>query len=198
MRGNIGVIGLSKVQDLNLHSFYALVSHSKKSQVAALLFATCHPFLVSRICELIDVEVSKKMGMSASWTPQGIDEAVKMILTENNTLFQSLTKNLDCYPELKESIRSILMEGTKLTWNAQQDSIVRMQMYGLIRNDHNTVRIANRIFETMLYNLFLSDEELRGSVFFREGEIAKNRFVKDGKLNMPLILESFIKTYTQV
>ena len=52
------------------------------------------------------------------------------------------------------------MEGTELTYNAQQESIRQMQMYGLIRNDHNSVRIANRIFETMLYNLFLSDEEL--------------------------------------
>lgn len=113
-------------------------------------------------------------------------------------MFQSLTKNLDCYPELKKSIRSILMEGTKLTWNAQQDSIIQMQMYGLIRNDHNTVRVANRIFETMLYNLFLSDEELKSNIFSREGQLAKNRFVEDGKLNMRLILEGFIKTYTEV
>ena len=157
-----------------------------------------YPFLVSRICQLIDEKVSKTMSLAKAWTGSGIGEAVKLILAENNTLFQSITKNLDCYPKLKDSIRSILMEGTKLTWNAQQDSIAQMQMYGLIRNDRNTVRIANRIFETMLYNLFLSDEELRGNVFSREGELAKNKFVKDGKLNMRLILDSFIKTYTQV
>ena len=33
-------------------------------------------------------------------------------------------------------------------------------MYALICNDHNAV-IENRIFKTMLYNLFLSDEELK-------------------------------------
>ena len=38
-------------------------------------------------------------------------------------------------------------------------------MYGLIRNEHNTVRIANRIFETMIYNLFLSEEELKNYAF---------------------------------
>lgn len=157
-----------------------------------------YPFLVSRICERLDVDVSKKMGVAGAWTSGGIDEAIKLILAENNTLFQSLTKNLDCYPDLKKSIRSILMEGTKLTWNAQQDSIVQLQMYGLIRNDHNTVRISNRIFETMLYNLFLSDEELKSNVFSREGQLARNQFVEDGKLNMRLILDSFIKTYTQV
>ena len=90
------------------------------------------------------------------------------------------------------------MEGTRLAWNAQQAAIVQLQMYGLIRNDHNTVRIANRIFETMLYNLFLSDEELKSNVFSREGELAKNIFVENGKLNMRLIMERFIETYTQV
>ena len=157
-----------------------------------------YPFLVSRICQLIDEKVCRTMEPAKAWAGRGIDEAVKLLLSENNTLFQSLTKNLDSYPVLKASIRSILMEGTKLTYNAQQDDIVQMQMYGLIRNDHGTVRVANRIFETMLYNLFLSDEELRNNVFSREGDLAKNLFVADGKLNMRLILEKFIETYTQV
>jgi hypothetical protein len=157
-----------------------------------------YPFLVSRICQLIDEDVSKTMSLSEAWTGRGIDEAVKLLLAENNTLFQSLTKNLNNYPELKAAIRSILMEGTKLTWNPDQEDIVQMQMYGLIRNDNNTVRIANRIFETRLYNLFLSDEELKNNVFAREGELAKNQFITGGKLNMRLILERFIVTYTQI
>ena len=51
---------------------------------------------------------------------------------------------------------------------------IPMQMYGLIRNDHNTVRVANRIFETRLYNLFLSDEEVKNNIFSREGELARS------------------------
>ena len=157
-----------------------------------------YPFLVSRICQLIDEDISKTMKLSDAWTGRGIDEAVKLLLAENNTLFQSLTKNLNNYPELKAAIRSILMEGTKLTWNPDQEDIVQMQMYGLVRNENNTVRIANRIFETRLYNLFLSDEELKSNVFAREGELAKNQFVTDGKLNMRLIMQRFIDTYTQI
>ena len=157
-----------------------------------------YPYLVSRICQLIDEQVSKTMTLNKAWAHEGIDEAVKLILAESNTLFQSLTKNLNNYPELKCAIRSILMEGTRLTYNAQQNEITQMQMYGLIRNDHNTVRISNRIFETMLYNLFLSDEELKSNVFAREGELAKNQFITDGKLNVRLIMERFIVTYTQV
>ena len=159
-----------------------------------------YPFLVSRICQLIDtVMVPERFEtLTKAWTSAGIDEAVKLILNENNTLFQSLTKNLNNYPELKASIRSILMEGTRLSYNVQQDAIVQMQMYGLIRNENGAVRISNRIFETMLYNLFLSDEELKSNVFYREGDRSRNIFVEDGKLNVRLILSRFIDTYHQV
>ena len=57
-----------------------------------------YPFLVSRICQLIDEKVSQNLGLTAAWTSAGIDEAVKLILSENNTLFQSLTKKLNEYP----------------------------------------------------------------------------------------------------
>ena len=169
-------------------------------QIAEIIhdYTNGYPFLVSRICQLIDVEVCKMMSISEAWTRNGIDEAVKLILAEDNTLFQSLNKNLNNYPELKASIRSILMEGAKVTWNPDQKDIATMQMYGLIRNDHNAVRVANRIFETRFYNLFLSDEELKRNVFFNAGELAKNQFVQDGKLNMRLIFERFIDTYTEV
>ena len=168
--------------------------------MAALIrgYTNGYPFLVSRICQLLDEIVSTNIGLESAWTRSGLDEAIKLLLSENNTLFQTLTKNLNNYPDLKAAIRSILMEGTRITYNAQQDEIAQMQMYGLIRNDQNTVRIANRIFETMLYNLFLSDEELKNNAFIRAGDLEKNQFITDGKLNMHLILDRFIDTYQEV
>ena len=50
----------------------------------------------------------------------------------------------------------------------------------------------------MLYNLFLSEEELKSNVFAKAGDLSKNQFVTDGKLNMRLILQRFIETYTEV
>lgn len=157
-----------------------------------------YPFLVSRICQLIDEQICQKMNLHDAWSKSGINEAVKMILSEKNTLFQTLTKNLNNYPELKAAIRSILMEGTKLTYNAQTDSISQMQTYGLIRNDNNTVRVANRIFEILLYNLFLSEEELKSNVFYNTSTLNKNKFIQNGRLNMIAVLNGFIETYNQV
>lgn len=190
-----GICGMLKEYESDHHTGMDLAAMAKLIRD----YTNGYPFLVSRICELLDKNVAVQMGSaSKAWTSEGMDEAVKRILSENNTLFQSLTKKLNDQPELRESIRSMLMEGTRLTWNSQQDAIVQLQMYGLIRNDHNTVRIANRIFETMLYNLFLSDEELKQNVFSREGELARSAFVSDGKLNIRLILERFVETYHQV
>ena len=159
-----------------------------------------YPFLVSRICQIIDEQLvpDKFDTLEKAWTKQGFNEAIKILLSEKNSLFQSLTGKLTNYPDLKKSIRSILMEGTTLSYSALQESISQMEMYGFIKNNHNTVAISNRIFETLLYNLFLSDEEIKSSAMFNEGTLAKNIFVEDGRLNMRLVIEHFIKTYTQI
>ncbi len=157
-----------------------------------------YPFLVSRICQLIDTRIVKETGIKTAWSRQGIDEAVKYILSENSTLFQSLSAKLKNYPSLKTTLYSILIEGIKVTWSSDQEDIEQLQMYGFIRKEDNAVKIDNRIFETRLYNLFLSEEELRNSAVFREGELAKNRFVRDGELDMQMILEQFAMTYIDI
>ena len=113
---------------------------------------------------MIDERISPRLGMTAAWTMDGVDEGVKMILSEDNTLFRTLIKNLNNYPGMKAAIRSILMEGAMISYHAQQDEITQLQMCGLIRNDGNIIRVENRIFETMLYNYFLTEEEIKGSV----------------------------------
>ena len=170
------------------------------SVMAGLLrdYTNGYPFLVSRLCQLTDTQVVKSKGLKDAWSKNGFLEAVKLLLVENNTLFRSLTKNLNNNPKLTGMIRSLLMEGTRITYNGQQDELIQLKMYGVIDEDHGTVRIDNRIFETVLYNLFLSDEELKNSAIYKEGELARNQFVKDGRLDMRLILDRFIKSYTQI
>ena len=157
-----------------------------------------YPFLVSRLCQLMDEVVNETLGLKEAWTREGFEEAVKLILSESNTLFQSLTSKLRNYPELKASLHSLLMEGAKLAWSPDQDDIAQMMMYGFIRKDNNSIRIDNRIFETRLYNLFLSDEELKNNLFYKEGDRERNIFVEDGKLNVRLILERFIASYLEI
>ena len=77
------------------------------------------------------------------------------------------------------------------------DAQKQLFMYGFLREDHNTVMIANRIFETLLYNHFLG-ENTEWDGFKKSATLDKNIFVKGDALDMPLIMERFIATYDQI
>ena len=153
---------------------------------------TCgYPFLVSRICQLVD-----RHGLP--WNREGVDAAVQKILSERNTLFDSLMGKLQDYPQLKQTLKEMLMEGRSFAYSPDQEEMSQLVMYGFVKEDGGRIRVANRLFETRLYNLFLSDEELRGSRLSSEGDLARSRFVQGGRLNMREVLEGFRRTYDQV
>ena len=58
-------------------------------------------------------------------------------------------------------------------------------MFGFITERDGQAVVANRIFETRLYNLFLS-EEVTKSITYQTGELEKNQFIKNGMLDMEL------------
>ena len=161
-----------------------------------------YPYLVSRICQIIDQKLSTETDMFSTpeqaWTEYGIEEAVKIILNEKSTLFDSLTGKLTNSPSLKNNIFNILMNGATISYNPDQEDLSQMCMYGFINPDNGVVRISNRIFETRLYNLFLSDEEFNSNKFSESGSMDKNIFIHDGKLDMVLVMEHFISTYKEV
>ena len=78
-------------------------------EMAGLLFddTSGYPFLVSRLCQLMDEVVCKKEtygSKSAAWTKEGFYEAQRLILAEKNMLFESLSEKLVSYPELNQFI----------------------------------------------------------------------------------------------
>ncbi len=70
-------------------------------------------------------------------------------------------------------------------------------MYGFIRNDHNTVAVDNRIFEMRLYKYYLGESHFGAEL---QGDAIDNKpaFIKDGELDIPLIMERFIETQKQI
>ena len=158
-------------------------------------YTTGYPFLVSRICELIDKTFvpDKYDTLNEAWTEQGIDEAVKSILSEDNTLFDSIMGKLRDMPKLRGNLRRVLFSGETIAHLPDDDEQKQLRMYGFIVNDHNTVAIANRIFEMRLYNYFIGESsfssEMRGNALDNKPE-----FIKGNELDIPLIMERFIET----
>ncbi len=163
-------------------------------------YTSGYPFLVSRYCQLIDERVagSERYPTKASaWTRDGFLEADKILLSERNTLFESLTGRLSDYPELKHMLSQILFEGSDIPYVATNPSIEMATMFGFVKNEHNVVTIANRVFETVLMNHLLAEETV-GHPVFNSAVTDKNRFVQGGRLNMKLVLERFVDTFTEL
>ena len=171
------------------------------SQIAGFLYdyTSGYPFLVSRICQIMD-EVLCADGTSRSsiWTKNGFLKAVRFLLTENNTLFSFLINKLHDYPDLNTMLRSILFSGQSYTYSVDNDTIQMAAMFGFIKNVNGTVAITNRIFETRLYNYYLSKDELQQTALYKASLQDKNQFIIDGQLNMRKILEKFVLHFTDI
>lgn len=155
-------------------------------------YTSGYPFLVSRLCKFIDEEVSLvKNSKSAAWTKEGFNEAVKMTLGEKNTLFESLIGKLTNFPKLDSLLCSLLFTGKNIAYNSDEPAVEIATMFGFVKNQSGTLVIANRIFETRLYNLYLSSAEIQGSAIHKASLLDKNQFIVDNRLNMKLVLEKF-------
>lgn len=154
-----------------------------------------YPFLVSKICKLIDEDVAGSEGfpdLKAAWTYGGFLEADRLLLGEKNTLFESMVIKLYDLPELKEMVYSILFVGKESPYNVLNQAIGTAQMLGFIKNNNGVVIIANRIFETVFYNWFLSMPENQSTEIYKAAIRDRNQFVCAGHLNMELLLERFV------
>lgn len=164
--------------------------------IAGLVFdyTSGYPFLVSRICKIIDEKIVGNEGYAdriAAWTKVGFLEAVKRLLLEKNTLFESLMNKLNDYPELSEVLYSLLFTGKSIVYNPDNYAIDVAIMFGFVKMERGNVIVANRIFETRIYNMFLSSNEMQGSDIYKAALQDKNQFIQDGHLNMNLVMQKF-------
>lgn len=141
-----------------------------------------YPFLVSKLCKVIDEELGQ------DWTVEGVQNATKETIFDKNTLFTSLTKNLENYPELKQFIYAISINGEVVTYDANNPVMDFATMFSIIKCDENRkVRIHNIIFEEVLNNYFIAERTL--------ADLGRQRFepnyVHDGQLDMEMVLSRF-------
>lgn len=153
-----------------------------------------YPFLVSRLCQLMDEDVRGSEhypDRSAAWTKEGFLEAVKLLLMESNTLFESLMNKLEDYPKLEKMLQLLLFCGKSIPYSPDDRVISIASMFGFVKNDNGIVQIANRIFEIRLYNLFLTSGEAQNTRIYDAALDDRNQFIKNGTLDMERILEKF-------
>ena len=164
-------------------------------------YTSGYPFLVSRLCKLMDQEVIGRDGFEtekAVWTEKGFCEAVRMLLTEKNSLFESLSEKLVSYPELNSMLNALLFTGKNIVYNFYEPSINVATMFGFVKNQNGVLAVSNRIFETWLYNFYLSAANMQSKEIYTASLQDKNQFIVDGHLNMRLILEKFVEHFHEL
>ena len=84
-----GIVSMLKLYEYDHHTGMAV------QEIAQMIYdyTSGYPFLVSRICKLVDEVISEEeefAGKNAAWTKEGVLAAIRRLLMERNTLFESL------------------------------------------------------------------------------------------------------------
>lgn len=162
-------------------------------------YTSGYPVLVSSICKQLDEKLPGTDGFKTiheAWTSEGIAEAVKRILKKSSPLFESMTKQLDLYKELRKMIEDIIYRGRQITYSPEQKSINLGVMFGFLKEVNGHVAIANRMFEMCLLNLFMAEES--ESDVYAQGGSDRIGFIRNHMLDMDLVLGKFVDYFTEI
>lgn len=172
------------------------------AQMSRLIFeyTSGYPYLVSRICQLADERLEGTElfpDKRAVWTQEGIVAAELMLRKQHNTLFDDMIKKLADFPRLKSMVQDILFCGNTYSFEEDNHLINLGVTFGFIKDQNGIVAVKNRIFETKLYDLFLS-EMVMDETLGQDALIVRNLYIVDGVLQMRLLMEKFYQHYTEV
>lgn len=115
-------------------------------------YTSGYPFLVSKLCKIIDEKLEK------NWILKGIEDAVKILLQEKNTLFDDLIKNVDNHEELYHAIYNLIVENENIPYN--MDAYQLGIIYSIFKNNNGRLAVHNKIFEIRLYNYMIAKKHL--------------------------------------
>lgn len=137
-------------------------------------YTSGYPFLVSRLCQIIDEKLGEDN--TQKWSEESVIKAMKLLLGESNTLFDDLIKNIENNKDIKDYIFELIMIGEDKTFNIHNDIINLGVIFGYFKNIDGKVAISNGIFKQVLYNYFSSKMEDKTNMSeynFKENFITK-------------------------
>jgi len=165
--------------------------HFDSQAVGQLIYdyTSGYPFLVSRICQIVDQDLF-------GWDKAGVLKAINRLLKEGNTLFDDMQKKLAQFPSLADILKSIIFGGQRVAYNYYDRDINIASMFNLVKDEQGVTKISCRIFETWLYDYFISQD--KSSTIYQAGVYEKSQFFHDGYLDMRRLLERFCIHFNEI
>ncbi len=155
-------------------------------------YTSGYPFLVSKMCKVIDEILLPEKENQTEWDLTDIENSFKYLVKDNytTTIFDDLTKNVDNNPNIKKLLINILMAGLKIPFVTSDQTISLAKVYGMLDTDERYCKIHNRIFEQKLYNHLLVGMIIEGK-YNKLSASSDVYSTYEGTLDMPKILRKF-------
>ena len=150
-------------------------------------YTSGYPFLVSKLCKIIDEKIMPKDNLV--WKKEYMDLAVKEILKDSNTNFDSLIKNIENNVDLKKLVINLIIEGNIITFNVHNRVINLGILYGIFKNENGFIKLNNKIYEHIIYNYLSSLIEISTDIGYYTQK--SDYLQENGDLDIPKILIKF-------
>jgi len=154
-------------------------------------YTSGYPYLVSRICLLIETELDR------DWSVEGVQEAIKIILDENSTLFDDLFKKIEDNTNLQNLLYDLTVDNKIIIYNAHDPVIKLGLMYCFLAKGQNRLEIHNKIFEIAITNYFIS-RNTTTPTHRNVKDVSLNEIIKNNIFDMELCLTKFKKHYAEI
>ena len=146
-----------------------------------------YPFLVTKLCKIIAEKILKKEPNRKYWTLDDVETSVQIMLDDDNTNFDSLTKNLENHSDLYDLTSRVVLDGAEVVFNRYNPTIAKGILYGVYKRN-GKVKIHNRIYEQLIYSYLASKMETQTAA----GDSSSRQFITDdGGLDFQLVLKRF-------
>ncbi len=155
-------------------------------------YTSGYPFLVSKMCKVIDEILLPKKENQLEWDLEDVENSFKYLIKEDyvTTIFDDLAKNLENNRELYQTTKDIIFNGAKIPFNLSEPMISLGHVYGIFDKDERYCKIHNRIFEQKIYLHFLATM-IRLRQHSQINDLADVYSTYEGTLDMPKILRKF-------
>lgn len=163
-------------------------------------YTSGYPYLVSRIGQLVEEKLLEKEefpNRTSAWTRKGILAAEQILRKETNTLFDDIIKKLQEYPQLKDMIQNILFTGSAYPFDKENYLINLGVTFGFLKEKNGVVALSNRIFETRLYDWFLSEMALDNAMY-QAGSTDRSQYIVSGMLQMDQVMQKFYEYFNEI
>ena len=158
---------------------------TKKIAESLFYYTSGYPFLVSKLCKMLDEDFLKH----DIWTEEDIIQAARHLVGEVNANFDSLVKNLENNQDLYNYVYSIVIDNDSRPFNIHNPTANLAYLHGIIVRENGKTVVHNKIYQEVIAN-YMTDK-MHKTEFSSTRELGAGYKYANGTLNMQAILLGF-------